>query len=47
MVLNSDKSKEKGLDKIPIRLVQVYKEDQNKVIGIINQSIRLERKDNS
>ena len=37
--LNSDKAKEKGLDKIPMRLVKVYKEDENKVIGIITNQL--------
>jgi len=38
--LNSNKAKEKGLDKIPLRLVQVYKEDENKVIKIITNQLK-------
>lgn len=38
--LNSDKAVEKKIDKIPFRLVHVYKEDENKVIQIITNQIQ-------
>lgn len=40
--LNSDKTAEKGIDKYELRLVHVYKEDDNKVIAIITNQLEWE-----
>ncbi len=39
ILLNSNKAIEKKVNKIPLRLVHVYKEDENKVIVIITNQL--------
>ena len=40
ITLDSKKAVEKGVDKIPLRLVHVYKKDENKVVEIITNQLQ-------